>query len=177
VPSDDSDPLGLIALWNNEKLVPRYDYDTASTTMDEGNIFKECHSSHDVVAIIDTVLSAETSEYAEELFDILTSLSWSKRSVLDQMSASEEIAIRRRIRQLLVLLKGNDVWVYETKFFRRLPERHTVAPKDEPHRLQSRTTVALGPPGEYGETTMRVPIDHGQPFILPAWTLDQTKTG
>jgi DNA-binding XRE family transcriptional regulator len=39
VPSDDSDPLGLIALWNNEQLVPRYDYD----------LFKECYSSHDVV--------------------------------------------------------------------------------------------------------------------------------
>jgi hypothetical protein len=63
VPSDDSDPLGLIALWNNEQLVPRYDYDIASATMDEGNLFKECHSSHDVVAIIDTVLLPETSEY------------------------------------------------------------------------------------------------------------------
>jgi hypothetical protein len=30
--------------------------------------------------------------------------------------------------------------------------------------------VTLGPPGEYGETTMRVPIDHGQPFVLPAWS-------
>jgi hypothetical protein len=29
--------------------------------------------------------------------------------------------------------------------------------------------VALGPPGEYGEITIRVPIDPGQPFVLPAW--------
>jgi hypothetical protein len=32
-----------------------------------------------------------------------------------------------------------------------------------------RFVVALGPPGEFGETSIRVPIDHGQPFILPAW--------
>ena len=95
VPVVSSDPLGLIADFHKERLVPRYDYDIANTTMDEGNLFKECRSSHDVMAIIETTLSVETSEYAEELFEIVTSLSWSKRSILDEVSATEEIAIRR----------------------------------------------------------------------------------
>ena len=34
--------------------------------------------------------------------------------------------------------------------------------------MESRLTVAFGPPGEYGETSMKVPVDHGQPFVLPA---------
>ena len=169
----------LIAEMHKERLVPRLDYDLASATMDEGHLFKEASASHDVVATIETTLTEETAAYAEELIEILTSLSWSKRLIraLEGVSAPDEIAIRRRIRQPLVLLKGNDVWIFETKHFRTLPERHTLPGADEPSKMESRTVVALGPPGEYGETTMRVPIDHGQPFILPAWNLDHTKTG
>jgi hypothetical protein len=36
--------------------------------------------------------------------------------------------------------------------------------------------VALGPPGEYGEVSIKVPIDHGQPFFLPGWAFDREAT-
>ena len=68
-------------------------------------------------------LDDETSTYAEELVAILTSLTHGARGILNDVPAVDVIAIRRRIRQLLVLLKGNDVWVYETEVLRRLPER------------------------------------------------------
>ncbi len=100
-------------------------------------------------------------------------LTWSVRSILEKVAPSEEIAVRRRIKQLLVLLRGNDVWVYHTHLFRRLPERHTPMPEGEYADLSSRFIIALAAPAEWGETSIRVPIDHGQPFILPAWDSDK----
>lgn len=103
----------------------------------------------------------------EELLDSLTGLTRSAGSILDDLPIAEERVVHRRLRHLLALLKGNDVWVYEASYFRRLPERATVAPKDEPVTFESRLSIALGPPGEYGETTMRVPVDYGRPYNLP----------
>jgi DNA-binding XRE family transcriptional regulator len=162
---------------DEDKLIPRYDWDYARATSDEGRLYKEAVSAHDMATVVETKLTEETSAYAEEMFEILGDLTWSKRDILEDIPPTQEIAIRRRIRQLLVLLKGNDVWVYETSFLRRVPERHTLAPEGEPCSYQNRLTVALGPPGEYGEETLRVNIDNGQPFILPSWKTFQAKYG
>src|SRR3546814_1276920 len=139
-------------------------------------LFLSSHA-HDVVCSIDIPLSDETAGYAEDLFEILRSLTWEVRDCRFDIPATEEISIRRRIKMLLVLLKGNDVWVYQTSFVRRLPERHEPLPEGEYPDLRSRLVVALGPPGEYGEVSIKVPIDHGQPFFLPGWTLDREANG
>lgn len=157
---------GLAELFE-DRIVPRHDYDLAYATMDEGTLFKEASHSHDVVCSIDVPLSDEAAGYSEELFGILRPLTWEMRDCQFNIPATEEIAIGRRIKRLLVLLKGNDVWVYQTSFFRRLPERSEPLPEGEYPDLRSRLVVALGPPGEYGEVSIKVPIDHGQPFFLP----------
>lgn len=154
-----------------DRIVPRHDYDLAYATTDEGVLFKEANRSHDVACSIDIALSDETAGYAQELFEILRSLTWEVRDCRFDIPATEEIAIRRRIKMLLVLLKGNDIWTYQTSFFRRLPERYEPLPAGEYPDLRSRLVVALGPPGEYGEESIRVPIDHGQPFFLRGWAL------
>lgn len=149
-----------------DKLVPRFDYDLAKVTMDEGVLFKESNSVHDFVCEVMVPLTDETGQYAEELIAILNSLTWSERSIMERITSVEEIALRRRIRHLMVLLRGNDIWIYHTHLFRRLPERHTLQPDDAPTEVRGRFVVALAPPSEYGETTIRVPVDHGQPFLL-----------
>ena len=148
------------------QVIPRFDWDYAYATSDETRLYREASHSHDLVTAIEIALTEETSAYAEELFEILGGLTYAKRDILKDMEPAEEIALRRRIRQLLVSLKGNDVWVYETSFFRRLPERMTLPPDGEEHTLQSRLLVAFAPPGEFGERSLRVNIDHGQPFLL-----------
>ncbi|CEJ16302.1 helix-turn-helix transcriptional regulator [Xanthobacter sp. V2C-8] len=163
----------VIAEMREERLVSRYDYDLANVTMDEGLLFKQANSSNDFACEIMISLTDEAAEYAEELIGILDGLTWSVRSILEKVAPSEEIAVRRRIKQLLVLLRGNDVWVYHTHLFRRLPERHTPMPEGEYADLSSRFIIALAAPAEWGETSIRVPIDHGQPFILPAWDSDK----
>lgn len=172
VPPRDPDVFeNILADLGKDRIVPRHDYDLAYATTDEGMLFKEASRSHDVVCNIDIALSDETAAYAQELFDILGSLTWDVRDRRLDIPATEEIAIRRRIKMLLVLLKGNDIWTYYTSFFRRLPERYEPMPAGEYPDLRSRLVVALGAPGEYGEESIKVPIDYGQPFFLPGWTL------
>lgn len=169
VPSPGADLLAIVQELAEEKLVPRNDSDLAYATMDEATLYTSASRSHDLATHIEVQFTEETGAYAEELIELLSSLTWSQRNILVSVPPTEEIAARRRIRHLLVLLKGNDVWVYQTDIIRRLPERYTVAPPDEPAEHQFRLYVAFGPPGEYGETSLRIPVDHGQPFILPAW--------
>lgn len=163
----------VLAEMSEDRIVPRHDYDLAYATTDEGKLFKEASHSQDVVCSIEIPLTDQTAEYAQELFEILRSLTWEMRDILVDIPATDEIAIRRRIKMLLVLLKGNDIWVYQTSFFRRLPERYEPLPEGEYPDLKSRLVVALGPPGEYGEVSIRVPIDHGQPFFLPGWKTEK----
>ena len=162
--------ISVACMEDEDRLVPRHDYDIASATSDEGPLYSEAARSNDLACVIEAKLDDETGAYAQELFDILGGLTWEKRSILEDIPPATEIALRRRLRQLIILLRGNDVWIYQTSVLRRLPERYTVAEEGESCTYQNRYVVALGPPGEYGETTMRVPIDHGQPFVLPGWS-------
>lgn len=161
----------VLADLGKDRIVPRHDYDLAYATTDEGSLFKEASRSHDLACSIDIALSDETAGYAQELFGVLRSLTWEVRDCRFDIPAIEEIALRRRIKMLLVLLKGNDIWTYQTSYIRRLPERFEPLPAGKYADLRSRLVVALGPPGEYGEVSIRVPIDHGQPFFLPGWPL------
>ncbi len=149
-----------------EILVPRCDYDIASVTTDGLRLVKEALGCKAVVCKILTPLTEETEGYAEDLFSLLQSLSWNARDILVPVDGRQELALSRRVRQLLVLLRGNDVWVYQTSNLKRLPERHTPAPPGEPVDWEMQLIVALGPPGDYGETTLRVEVDHGQPWIM-----------
>lgn len=155
--------------FDKDQLIPRHDWDFASVITDENKLYEEAAGAHDLVCVIELPLTEETGAYAEELINLLTGLTWLKRDIRLEIPPSEQIAMRRLIRQLMVLLRGNNIWIYQTTVIRRLPERYDLPHEDEPSNLQTRFVVAFGPPGEYGETSMRVPIDHGQPFILPAW--------
>ena len=99
----------ILADLGKDRIVPRHDYELAYATTDEGVLFKEANRSHDVACSIDIALSNETSGYAQELFEILRSLTWEVRDCRFDIPATEEIAVRRRIKMLLVLLKGNDI--------------------------------------------------------------------
>jgi hypothetical protein len=47
-----------------------------------------------------------------------------------------------------------------------LPESYEVRSAGDRCDYEFQAIVAFGPPGEYGETSIRVPIDRGQPSIL-----------
>lgn len=150
----------------HREILPRLDTTYASVVRDEAALFEMANGYQVIVSHILTPLAAEPSAYAEELLTILRSLTWEHRSPLEPMDGLEEVAERRRIRELLVLLKGNDVWVYADTNFKTLPESFEVQPKSSPREYETQVIVAFGPPGEYGEMSVKVPIDHGQPIVL-----------
>jgi len=149
-----------------KRVIPRFDEDYAYAISDEAFLFEKIRPCRNLVSHIFLSLSAETSGYVEELLSILRSLTWEGRSPLARIDGLEEIAIRRRMRELLVLLKGNDVWLYFYDNFRTLPESFNVPPESTRCDHEFQAVVAFGPPGEYGETTIKVPIDRGQPWVF-----------
>lgn len=152
-----------------DKIIPRFDKDLAYATMDEGRLVQDARYSHDLTVKIDVSLNDETGAYVEELIRLLEPLTWSKRDWLAQPSPADDIALGRRVRQLLVLLKGNDIWVYYTYHMRHLPERFDLPPDDAPSETKFRVAIALGPPGEYGEESIYIDVDNGQPYFLKGW--------
>ncbi len=94
---------------DEEKLIPRHDFEYAKATKDEASLYKNAHDSHDVECIIEVQLSDSTSLYSQELLQILGQQTWSQRNILAKIEPDAEIVIRRRIRDLIVLLRGNDV--------------------------------------------------------------------
>lgn len=149
-----------------EQLLPRFDETSAHFVGDEAGL-ELVKGNWVLVSHVLTALNAETSAYAEELISILRSLVWDPRvEARHQLDGAEEIWLRRRTRELLVLLKGNDVWVYGDSNMKALPESYEVRPAGDRCNYEFQAIIAFGPPGEYGETSIRVPIDRGQPSIL-----------
>jgi transcriptional regulator with XRE-family HTH domain len=150
-----------------EQVLPRFDETIAHFVGDEAGLVELVKGNWLLVSHILTALNAETSAYAEELISILQSLAWDPRIEARRRSdGTEEIGLRRRVRELLVLLKGNDVWVYGDSHMKALPESYEVRSAGDRCDYEFQAIIAFGPPGEYGETSIRVPIDRGQPSIL-----------
>src|SRR3546814_12547036 len=68
------------------------------------------------------------------------------------------------MREWIVLLKGNDIWLYVTTHLKAYPESHVVL-ENGPRNYRSQIIIAFGPPGEYGAESLTVTIDHGQPWM------------
>lgn len=169
VPTGNDTAQHLMSELFQDRVIPRFDTDIAYATMDEGRLIHDAQNSEDLTIQIHVKLTDETSEYAEELIRFLTPLTWSKRDWLAKPTPADEIALRRRVRQLLVLLKGNDVWLYYTHHTRHLPERFERPKEDEPREMKFRVAIVLGPPGQYGEESIDVRVDNGQPYFLKGW--------
>jgi transcriptional regulator with XRE-family HTH domain len=150
-----------------EQLLPRFDETIARFVTNEAGLVELVKGNWVLVSHVLTALNAETSAYAEELLSILRSLTWDPRAEdRRQPDGTVEIALRRRVRELLVLLKGNDVWVYGDSNWKTLPESCEPQPPELRRDCELQAIIAFGPPGEYGETSIRVPVDRGQPFLL-----------
>jgi transcriptional regulator with XRE-family HTH domain len=147
------------------RVVPRFDTAHPRAVSDEAALISDVSRCHIVVSHILTNLTKETEDYIEELLKILQLLTWNHRDPLKPPEGHEELAIRRRVRQLLVLLKGNEIWVYVDTHIKQFPETLTVQEKQDFNKKQWQLILAFGAPGEYGEVTVTVPIDHGQPWI------------
>lgn len=147
-------------------LVPRWDTAHARVQHDEGELFKLMRQSKKLIPFIKVKLTAETDAYAMDLFVILQKLTQSDSNYVEKIDGQTELAIRRRVRELLVLLKGNDVWLYTDHLPKLLPERFEIAPEGEKLEIEWQALLCLGPPGEYREDTVELRVDNGQPYLI-----------
>lgn len=166
--AETSATTGLAALFEDrERIIERFDEDIAHVTMDEGALFKEASQNDQICFhMVGLSLTEEVLEYADELHRLLRAQTRDVRGYRNPAAPDVEISTRKRVRQLLVLLRGNDVWVYTTTHFKRTPESYAVPADDVEVRWIQQLIIGLGLPGEYGETSIHVPIDHGHPFKL-----------
>jgi hypothetical protein len=144
----------LATALHQARLLPVMDAEKLLSTV-------RCHS---VVFHLLTGLTPETEVYADKMMAVLKGAHEIYRETHAPFDGREEICLRRELRQLLILLKGNDVWVYETSEFKHLPESYEVQPRDKVETW-FQSIIAFGPAGEYGENTVRVPVDHGAPWL------------
>lgn len=167
VPSGSvADAVATTFLPVGDYLQPRYGNEYASATMDADELFEHACGSHTVVCTIETKLTSELSGYANKLMKLLGGVSYSRRSILNDIPEDAGCAIKRRIRELLVLLKGNDVWVYETWVLRHVPESDVLPVEGAESKMEFQTVLAFGPAGEYGETSLKIMVDYGQPRMI-----------
>ncbi len=145
------------------EIMPRHDTAIADVVKNEAELFELGCKNQVVICHAFVPLTTETQDYLEELFAILRSLCWGDRGNVRHEGKETALPIRRRIRELLVLLKGNDVWIYQTTNFKLLPERDLLPETPDPFNCEVQLIITAGPPGEYGETSIHVPIDNGQP--------------
>ena len=146
--------------------IPRFYTYFATATDDETRLLDDAKNCHIVILHVHTKLTVETEKYAEELLDLMQSVTWKNRGALKPLDGRQELLLRRRLRELLVLLKGNDVWVYLTNNTKLLPESMIEVPDRSGSSMELQTIIAFGPPGEYGEDTLKVPVDNGQPRTI-----------
>lgn len=151
--------------------IPRFDIELARATDDETRLLDDAKNCHIVILHVLTKLTVETEEYVEELLNIMQSVTWRNRDTLKPLDGHQELLLRRRIRELLVLLKGNDVWVYLASNIKLLPESMIEVLDQTNGSMELQTIIAVGPLGKYGEDALKVPVDNGQPRAIDTSSL------
>jgi hypothetical protein len=119
--------------------------------------------THKVIMHVATKLNTETQAYVKELVSVLEGTNIRTPA----LAPSAELELLGHIRELIVLLKGNDVMVYATDHWKRLPERWEEPETPDPYAVEAQLILVFGPPPEWGENTIAVPVDNGQPRTLP----------
>jgi hypothetical protein len=148
-------------------FVPRMDTIGAKVVTDEADLLKMASSQHNVNVVmhIATKLNTETQAYVKELVSILEAVNII--STPEALAPTAELEFLGRIRELMVLLKGNDVMVYAEEHYKRLPERWKEPEMPDPFLLEAQLILVFGPPPEWGENWIAVPVDNGQPHTIP----------
>jgi hypothetical protein len=69
------------------------------------------------------------------------------------------------MRWLMVQLKGNDVLVFVCDHMKNLPESDEVV-DSRSLNWELQAIIAFAPPQEWGEDSVEVNVDNGQPYII-----------
>jgi hypothetical protein len=82
-------------------------------------------------------------------------------------SALDKLHKIGQLRDLLVLIKGNDLAVYANSHWKFLPERWEEPATRDPLDLENQLIIAIAQP-DFDYYSVEVEVDNGQPRTLPA---------
>jgi hypothetical protein len=150
---------------NGKQLVPRFDRDSARDIGSGEALFDHASRCDLVIAEARIPMDSEISGYVAELVSLIEAASWMHRERFSDLAPDAEVAMRKRMRHLLVQLRGNDIWTYALNHTKHLPVSDDV-PEKFSADVEWHAMVVFGPPGEYGENTVEVDVDNGHPWII-----------
>jgi DNA-binding XRE family transcriptional regulator len=153
-----------IRRFEGKQLYPRFDTQSASVTS-TADLFESAHRAELVLAQYQMELSPELTGYAEELIALTREASRESHPYFMEENDPRGPEIQERMRWLLIQLKGNDVLVYVCDHTKYLPESDEMVDR-KIREYQWQAIIAFAPPQEYGETSVDVDVDHGQPYII-----------
>lgn len=143
---------------------PRFDFAYAHAVANELALYNLAISSETIISKSRIELNDELAGYASRVLEIAEILAHHRRQWTREVP--EEIALKRELRQLIVLLKGNDVWIYVHDHMKYLPESYTIV-DSKTRQIENQLIMIFDKPGEYGEDSVKVDVDNGQPIRLP----------
>jgi class 3 adenylate cyclase len=167
----DMPPADLIGVGPNANqkaepetiFIPRIGTISVQLVRNEVDLLKLASSTECLVMHIATKLNMETQSYVQRLVSILEAVDISTPA----LAPSAELEMLRETRELIVLLKGNDVAVYAGEHYKHLPERWEEPKTRDPFMIEAQLILVFGAPPEWGEDTITVSVDNGQPRTLP----------
>ena len=158
-------PAAPVHVSRGKQLVPRFDKDSARDVGSGEALYElACHADL-VIAEARIPMDSEISGYVAELVGLIEAASWMHRERFSKLEADAEASLRKRMRHLLVQLRGNDIWTYALHHTKHLPVGEE-APETFSTDVEWQAIIVFGPPGEYGENTVEVNVDNGHPWII-----------
>ena len=160
-----SPPAPVIDRFRGKQQYPRFDPDSAKLVGSAASLLESAQRAHIIKVEFHIELDGELTPYADELIALTREASRETRG-WDALDESRVGEIHQRMRWLLVQLKGNDVLVFACDHTKYLPESDVVLPKGRYGDFQWQAILAFAPPQEWGEDSVEVAVDHGQPYII-----------
>jgi transcriptional regulator with XRE-family HTH domain len=154
------------------KKVPRHGTHFLRPVRGAADLYDEAGYAQEIVPHILVEPDPERFALIEELLSLLQGIMLRQWHSLGPATPDcyddlefPDIGRQKRISELLVLLKGNDIRVVADTHMKYYQDRET--PWLEGQKYYTQLLIGFAPPDEYGEETVVVPVDHGKDLKIP----------
>jgi DNA-binding XRE family transcriptional regulator len=151
--------------------IPRFSTAYLSPVKGAQHLFDEVRQAQEIVPHIQIDTETELFELIEELLSLLKGVMQRKWASLGPLPSDEydnldfpDVSRLKRVSEILVLLKGNDIRVVVDTHIKYYQDGDT--PWLEGQNWCTQLLIAFASAGEYVEDSVEVPVDHGKSIQL-----------